>query len=102
MTTIRCRKIESLRPTRFCLSSGAALIVAGLLVLSVGCEEPSSSANSAGIQSTAKQGEGQNTAHVQLAPEKRSADQVLKDMEATYKKANTYADDAKVHLHFER
>src|SRR5262249_28175996 len=63
-------------------------------LMNAGCEQSGYSASSSGNAPAAKA--------IALAPEKRSADQLLKDMEAAYKKANTYEDAGKVHLHFER
>jgi len=73
---------------------GALSLVAVACLTNAGCEQSGYSASS--------NGNGSKTAAVAVAAEKRSADQVLKDMEAAYKKAHTYEDAAKVHLHFER
>jgi outer membrane lipoprotein-sorting protein len=72
----------------------AALSVAVCCLMNGGCEQSGYSASA--------NGNGAKTAAAAVAPEKRSADQVLKDMEAAYKKANTYEDAGKVRLHFER
>src|SRR5262249_10173134 len=73
---------------------GALSLLTVVCLMNAGCEQSGFSASS--------NGSGAKAAAVAVVPEKRSADQVLKDMEATYKKANTYEDAGKVHLHFER
>ena len=76
------------------LALGLLSLLAASCLISAGCEQSGYSANS--------NGNSPKATAVAVAPEKRSADQVLKDMEAAYKKANTYEDAGKVHLHFER
>ena len=79
-------------------------VVVGLLFLvtlsiaTVGCndKEPGTSANSPGMPlASGDGGSGKAT-----APEKRTVEQVIKDMEAAYRKAENYSDHGQVHRRF--
>ncbi len=92
-----------IRPVRSAWLLAAPSIL--LLALTAGCDSSSHANNTTSSTAAAPSNSAtpaQPAANVTPQPESRIADQVLKDMEAAYRKATTYADNGEVYLRFEK
>ncbi|HEY2883173.1 MAG TPA: hypothetical protein VGJ15_12085, partial [Pirellulales bacterium] len=87
-------------------STGRSLLASAMLVgfislcVAAGCESGSSAKPVEGSPGAAADGNSSGGSGANA--DKRTAEQIMKDMESTYRNAKSYADDAKVHVHFER
>src|SRR5688572_25957545 len=80
------------------------VVITAVAIAASGCSGPGNANASSGAGAETKEGKdaSKGAADKSGKPEGRTADQVLKDMEAAYRNTARYADEAKVHRFFTR